>query len=119
MGRTAIRCTCGQRIGRREVTQTGLFPRPFGPSFVRIRFRCSRCRRRGEEYLRQEEWAAGILHDRVNEAPAEERQRFDQLGRISLTEQAQIHDALEADDLLDQLNAQFRTENEVSEPEAE
>lgn len=112
MGRTAIRCMCGQRIGRREVTQTGLFPRPFGPSFVRIRFRCSRCRRRGEEYLDQQEWAAGILLDRANEALPDERQQFDGLGKISLREQAEVHEALESDDLLKRLVEEYQTPTE-------
>ena len=68
MSRTAIRCNCGQRISQKEVMQTGYYPRPFGPSLVFVRFRCSRCKKLGEQYVKQEEWENGILKDATVEA---------------------------------------------------
>ena len=107
MERTAIVCTCGQRLGRRNITQAGLFPRPFGPSFVRVRFRCHRCRRRGEVFLDQSEWKAGILQENLSEVPSADRMRFESLGGISLHEQAEVHRELEDDSLLERLNQEF------------
>ncbi len=111
MGRTAIVCTCGQRIGRRNITQAGLFPRPFGPSFVRVRYRCHRCRRRGEVFLDQAEWKAGILQEAPSEVPSSERTRFESLGGISLHEQAEVHRELDRDDLLERLRRDFPDSN--------
>lgn len=108
MGRTAVRCSCGQRIGEREVMHAGFFARPFGPSFVRVRYRCPRCRRRGEDFLRQEEWNAGILRDARVETVQHERDQFDALGAISLREQADFHAALDSLDDLAALNDEFR-----------
>jgi hypothetical protein len=61
MSRTAIRCSCGQRIGQKEVMHTGYYPRMFGPSLVYVRYRCSRSKKIDEQYVKQEEWENGIL----------------------------------------------------------
>lgn len=101
MGRTAIRCSCGQRIGQREVMHAGYYPRMFGPSFVLVRYRCSRCKKMGEKFVKQEEWESGILRDSAPESSLTERQRFAALGPIDFHEQAAFHDALERLDLQD------------------
>jgi hypothetical protein len=96
MGRTALRCTCGQRIGEREVLRAGYYPRPFGPSFVLVRYRCSRCRRRGEQFLRQEEWDQGILSDAALELDLPSQKSFATQGPITMREQATFHSQLDS-----------------------
>lgn len=96
MGRTALRCTCGQRIGEREVLRAGYYPRPFGPSYVLVRYRCSRCRRRGEKFLRQEEWDQGILSDATLELDVPARTSFATQGPITMREQADFHHQLDS-----------------------
>ena len=95
MGRTALRCNCGQRIGEREVLRAGYYPRPFGPSYVLVRYRCSRCRKRGEQFLKQEEWESGILNDATLELDPSSQQRFNSQGPITVSEQAEFHRQLE------------------------
>lgn len=108
MGRTAIRCNCGQRIGQKEVMQTGYYPRMFGPSFVYVRFRCSRCKKLGEQFVKQEEWENGILKDATVETTNQERERFDALGPIQMGELVEFHNALEGEPDLTELNREFR-----------
>jgi phage FluMu protein Com len=108
MSRTAIRCNCGQRISQREVMQTGYYPRPFGPSLVFVRFRCSRCKKLGEQYVKQEEWENGILKENSVEANAAEKERFASLGPIEMNELVEFHHALNSLDDLTDLNAEFR-----------
>lgn len=107
MSRTAIRCNCGQRIGPREVMQTGHFPRMFGPSLVSVRYRCSRCKKMGEQFVKQEEWDAGILKDSGVETTSSERERLNSLGAIEMRELADFHSALETLPDLSTLNAEF------------
>lgn len=107
MSRTAIKCNCGQRISQREVMQTGYYPRMFGPSFIYVRFRCSRCKKLGEQFVKQEEWESGILKDAVAEVTTEEKERFGSLGSIDMREQADFHFALENLGDLSQLRAEF------------
>ena len=99
MSRTAIKCNCGQRISQREVMQTGYYPRMFGPSFIYVRFRCSRCKKLGEQFVKQEEWENGILKDSAAEIDAAEKEKFASLGSIDMREQADFHFAL--DNLMD------------------
>lgn len=108
MSRTAIRCNCGQRISQREVMQTGYYPRPFGPSLVFVRFRCSRCKKLGEQYVKQEEWENGILKENSVEANATEKERFALLGPIEMNELVEFHHALNSLNDLTDLNAEFR-----------
>ena len=61
--RTSIKCNCGQRIIAKDVVQHGYYLRLFGPSFVYVKFRCSRCKKLGEQFIKQEEWEDGILKD--------------------------------------------------------
>lgn len=112
MGRTALRCTCGQRIGEREVLRAGYYPRPFGPSYVLVRYRCSRCRRRGEQFLRQEEWDQGILSDATLELDVSTRSRIATQGPITLREQADFHHSLDAQGLRE-LIAEFDASNDT------
>ncbi len=115
MSRTAIRCKCGQRISQREVMQTGYYPMMSGPSLVFVRFRCSRCKKLGQEYINQEEWEKGILQDASVEANAPERDRFTAMGPIEMRELVEFHNDLEALNDLSGLNAEFSRERETEE----
>ena len=107
MSRTAIRCNCGQRIIQKDVMQTGYYPRMAGPSFVYVRYRCSRCKKLGEQFVKQDEWEAGILRDVTTEASGDERKRFTDLGPIRISEMADFHEELERTLDLSVLNEEF------------
>lgn len=108
MGRTALRCNCGQRIGEREVLRAGYYPRPFGPSYVLVRYRCSRCRKRGEQFLKQEEWDSGILNDATLELDVSSRELFKSQGPITVAEQADFHRLLDSLQDLRDLTGEFK-----------
>ncbi len=93
--KTSLNCHCGQRIVRRDVMQQGYYVRQFGPSYVYIKYRCSRCKKLGEHFIKQEDWEDGLLHEITSEVSDPERNRFSQLGRISLEEMRSFHHALE------------------------
>ena len=93
--RSSIRCHCGQQIVARDVMQTGYYLRLFGPSFVYVKYRCSRCRKLGEQFVKQEEWENGILRDVADEVNEEDREKFDTLGAIDINEVIDFHFALE------------------------
>ncbi len=107
MNRTAIKCNCGQRINQKDVMQTGYYMRMFGPSFVYVKFRCSRCKKLGEQFVKQEDWEDGILKDTTAEHTPSEKERFKALGAIEMRELVEFHNALEQPDSLASLNAEF------------
>ena len=92
-----IKCNCGQRIIARDVMQTGYYLRLFGPSFVYVKFRCSRCKKLGEQFVKQEDWEDGILRDIPAETTPAEKSRFESMGPID------IHEAISAHFQLDDL----------------
>ena len=98
-----IKCNCGQRIVARDVMQTGYYLRLFGPSFVYVKFRCSRCKKLGEQFIKQEDWEDGILKDIPSEVKLPEKETFQSLGPISITEQVDFHFGLDAENPLAQL----------------
>jgi hypothetical protein len=89
--RTVIKCNCGQRIVAKDVMQTGYYLRLFGPSFVYVKFRCSRCKKLGEQFVKQEEWEDGILREVPSEVSPEEKGRFESLGKIDIHECINAH----------------------------
>ena len=93
--RTSIKCNCGQRIIAKDVMQHGYYLRLFGPSFVYVKFRCSRCKKLGEQFIKQEEWEEGILKDVVHEASHDEKEQFATKGAIDINEVIDFHFALE------------------------
>lgn len=93
--KSMIKCNCGQRILVKDVMQTGYYLRLFGPSFVYVKFRCSRCKKLGEQFVKQEEWEDGILHDVPTEITPEEKQRFSEMGAIGVHECIDAHFELE------------------------
>ena len=107
MSRTAIKCNCGQRIHQKDVMQTGYYMRMFGPSFVYVKFRCSRCKKLGEQFVKQEEWEGGILKDSTSELNDVEKERLAGLGPIEMRELVDFHYALEDLNDLSALRAEF------------
>lgn len=95
MLRSMIKCNCGTRILAKDVIQTGYYLRLFGPSFVYVKFRCSRCKKLGEQFVKQEEWEEGILHDIPTEVSVSEKKRFADMGRINIHECIDAHFELE------------------------
>jgi DNA-directed RNA polymerase subunit RPC12/RpoP len=100
---TAIRCHCGQRIVAKDVLQRSWYVRVFGPSFMYLKFRCSRCKRLGERFIEQEKWDDSILRDIPTELTQEEKKRFGELGRISIDEEIDFHFELEKPEALQTL----------------
>jgi len=100
---TTIRCHCGQRILRKDVLHYGFYVKLFGPSYVYLKFRCSRCKKIGEEFVEQDKWNESILHDRPSELTEEERKRFASMGKIDISEMVEFHHALENLDSLSDL----------------
>ena len=105
--KTMIKCNCGQRIIAKDVMQTGYYLRLFGPSFVYVKFRCSRCKKLGEQFVKQEDWEEGILRDIPTEVTAEEKDRFENLGRINIHEVIDAHFKVE-NLVLDELIKEFK-----------
>ena len=102
-----IKCNCGQRIVARDVMQTGYYLRLFGPSFVYVKFRCSRCKKLGEQFVKQEDWEDGILKDIPSEVCQTEKQDFQTMGPIDVHEQIDFHFMLEGPDILKSLADQI------------
>ena len=93
--RTSIKCNCGQRVIAKDVVQHGYYLRLFGPSFVYVKFRCSRCKKLGEQFIKQEEWEEGILKDTAAELSHNEREQLDAKGAIDIGEVIDFHFELE------------------------
>ena len=96
--KSMIKCNCGQRILAKDVMQTGYYLRLVGPSFVYVKYRCSRCKKLGEQFVKQEEWEDGILYDIPTEIDADEKKKFDGLGKID------IHECIDAHFELDKIS---------------
>ena len=93
--RTSIKCNCGQRVIAKDVVQHGYYLRLFGPSFVYVKFRCSRCKKLGEQFIKQEEWEEGILKDTAVEVSHNEKEQFAAKGAIDIGEVIDFHFELE------------------------
>ena len=79
--------------------QTGYYLRMMGPTFVYVKYRCSRCKKLGEQFIKQEEWEEGILRDNPTEMTPEEKAKFDAMGKIDIHECISAHFKLETIDL--------------------
>ncbi len=101
--KTCLKCTCGHRVTRRDVMQQGTYMRQFGPNYIYVKYRCSRCKKLGEHYVKQEEWAEAMLQDAGTEATEIEKKRFSSLGNITLDEMRRFHEALNNDTILKEI----------------
>lgn len=93
--KSTIKCNCSQRILAKDVMQTGYYLRLFGPSFVYVKYRCSRCKKLGEQFVKQDEWEEGILSDVPSEMSPDENRKFKGLGKIDIHECIDAHFELE------------------------
>jgi hypothetical protein len=93
--KTSLKCHCGQRVLRRDVMQQGYYMRQYGPSYVYIKYRCSRCKKLGEHFVKQDEWEDSVLTDQPTEMSTTERSRLTGLGSITLDEMRDFHRALD------------------------
>ena len=107
MKTTAIRCHCGQRIVAKDVLQRSWYVRVFGPSFMYLKFRCSRCKRMGEKFIEQDKWDDAILRDIPSELTGEEKKRFEKLGKITVDEEIDFHFDREKPEALGELVRQY------------
>ncbi len=99
--KVGINCNCGQRIISKDVIQKGHYLRLFGPSFVYVKFRCSRCKRLGEKFIEQDKWDDALLRDIPLEFDSDEKKRFDSMGKITVDEVINFHYDLEKAALTD------------------
>jgi len=93
--KSTIKCNCSQRILAKDVMQTGYYLRLFGPSFVYVKYRCSHCKKLGEQFVKQDEWEDGILSDVPSEMSPDENSKFKGLGKIDIHECIDAHFELE------------------------
>lgn len=101
--KTSLKCHCGQRILRRDVMHRGYWVKQLGPSYVYIKYRCSRCKKLGEHFVKQEEWEEGLLQENSNDISESERSRFSKMGTITLDEMRDFHHALDNLDVIPNL----------------
>lgn len=111
-----VKCNCGQRIVAKDVMQTGYYLRLFGPSFVYVKFRCSRCKKLGEQFIKQTDWEDGMLKDIPSEIESVEKQEFEAMGPIGVHEQVDFHFALDDPDALMKLVQQAELNPSCLEP---
>ena len=107
-----IKCNCGQRVIAKDVMQTGYYLRLFGPSFVYVKFRCSRCKKLGEQFVKQEDWEDGILNDIPAEVSDSDKERLSSMGPISVHEQIEFHFRLQNDKMFNDLCMQSTPKEE-------
>ncbi|MEI6913767.1 MAG: hypothetical protein WCL39_01400 [Armatimonadota bacterium] len=93
--RTQIRCNCGNRVVAKDVMQKGYYLRVAGPSFVWLKFRCSHCKRLGEQFIKQEEWDERLLLESPTEVSDEDKIRFEKMGPIDIHEVIGVHFTLQ------------------------
>ena len=93
--KTSLKCHCGQRVLRRDVMQQGYYMRQYGPSYVYIKYRCSRCKKLGEHFVKQEEWEESVLIDQPTEMSPNEKTRLSDMGSITLDEMRDFHRSLD------------------------
>lgn len=79
--------------------QQGYFDRHFGPKYIYIKYRCSKCKKLGEHFVKQTDWERGILHEVANELESGEKKRFQKMGPITMDEIIHFHYELDNIDL--------------------
>ena len=84
--KTCLSCQCGQFLGKRDVMQQCCWAPPYGPRYIYLKYRCSRCKKLGEHYVKQDEWDETLLNEIPLELSDGERTRFRRLGEIAQDE---------------------------------
>jgi DNA-directed RNA polymerase subunit RPC12/RpoP len=93
--KVTLKCHCGQKIFSKDIMQRNFYVRQYGPSYVYIKYRCSRCKKLGEHFIKQEEWDDSLLRDNMTELEPDEKLRFEKLGKISEKEIKEFHSYLD------------------------
>lgn len=93
--KSGVYCSCGQRVYEGDVIHKGTQLRRVDTTYVYLRYRCSRCRRLGEQFIRLDAWDDKILRLEIREMDAEESKLKARLGPISLDEMLDFHYSLE------------------------
>ncbi len=88
---TGIRCSCGHRIGAREILQHGYIMTHGTPVLVYVKYRCSRCKRLGQKVVDYHDWDESLLRVDHSELTEAERRRFEALGPITDDELLEFH----------------------------
>lgn len=112
MKTSIIRCHCGHRIVSKDVLQRSWYVRVFGPSFMYLKYRCSRCKRLGERFIEQDKWDDSILRDIPSEMSLSEKKRFDRMGGITVDEEVDFHFFLDDPNALRELSPDPAREEE-------
>jgi DNA-directed RNA polymerase subunit RPC12/RpoP len=107
MKTSPIRCHCGQRIVSKDVLQRSWYVRVFGPNFMYLKFRCSRCKRLGEKFIEQEKWDDAVLRDIPSEITHDEKKRFEHMGKITVDEEIDFHFEMDDTKVLKELSKLF------------
>jgi len=72
------------------------YAKQLGPCYVYIKYRCSRCKKLGEHFVKQEEWDERMLQELGADVTESERSQFAKLGAITLDEMRDFHKALDS-----------------------
>lgn len=92
--KTCLKCRCSQHIARRDVMQRRTVH--YGKSsYVYLKFRCSRCKKLGELYVKPEDWNDSLFQADKGEITVAEQKRFARLGDITFDEMRYVHSELE------------------------
>ena len=100
--KTILKCNCGHRVITKDVLQTGLYLNLAGPSFVYVRFRCARCKKRGEQLIQEDKWDPAVLSQSTGELGEDELRRFREMGPITADEIIGFHECLDQLDLAEE-----------------
>ena len=84
--KTSLSCQCGQFLGKRDVMQQCYWAPPYGQRYIYLKYRCSRCKKLGEHYVKQDEWDETLLNEIPLELSDGERTHFHHLGAIDKDE---------------------------------
>ncbi|HET6384685.1 MAG TPA: hypothetical protein VFJ58_14930 [Armatimonadota bacterium] len=93
--KTHIKCACGQRVVSKDVLTTGYLLHTGPQLFVFVKFRCSRCKKLGQEVVNRARWDWSVLEEEPGEVSVDERKRFQSLGPIPVEEAIEFHFLLE------------------------
>lgn len=95
-----IRCSCGKRIFRKNIIQVSFYYRLLGSSFIVVKYKCPRCKRVGEYIIEEKKWNVLILQEETKgELTHEEVKKFEKMGKITVDELVEFHNALQREGL--------------------
>lgn len=93
--KTMLRCRCGHRLLAKDVLRADPDVRAFGSHYVWIKYRCSRCKRMGEHFIKEEKWDWAMLERDKTEMTDTERDEFASLPQIASEQILDFHRELD------------------------